>query len=760
MNEHTGWLLDVYSDPQGGVILWLLDDDGQRRCLRQPFPITFYAAGPNQRLLALRRSLASHPDCTADLAERRTLSAAQPVLAIQVAHPALQPRLFARLARAFPDLFYFDADIPLPLRYAAAARAFALARCRLVADPQGLVHDLNVLDSPWDLDPPPPPLRLLRLEPDSDPAHRPPQHLLVSAAGQSSRQVSYRLALQPERPLLVSLRAILSRHDPDLLLTTFGDTWLLPHLLQCAHALQLPLPLNRDPARQPAHRPERSYFSYGQVVYRGRQVHLFGRWHIDCGNAMLWDDYQLEGVLEVARVTGLPVQLAARLSPGTGISSMQIITALRQGILVPWHKHQPETIRSAARMFTADQGGLVYQPLVGLHRQVAEIDFVSMYPGIMVHFNISPETIAARQAAAGPPAAAHLEKLPSAAGENALGLVPQTLAPLLEKRLAYKARLAALPSWQPHRPRHRARASAHKWLLVTCFGYLGYKNARFGRIEAHETVTAYAREALLRAKETAEDLGFTILHMYVDGLWLHTPFAAGGEVTPASLQPLLEHILLRTGLPIALEGIYRWIAFLPSRLDARLPVANRYFGVFQDGSLKLRGIEARRRDTPPFIASLQLHLLETLARDQSPLPSDAAIQGALSLLPRALRRLRAGEFPLPELLVTQRLSRQPDAYRQPSPVARAARQLQAAGRSLRPGQSLRFLYTRGRPGVHAWDQPQPPDPAALDLDRYTRLMLRAAHTVLQPFGVTSDYIQQTALHGKPARQLALPGRFA
>ena len=36
-------------------------------------------------------------------------------------------------------------------------------------------------------------------------------------------------------------------------------------------------------------------------------------------------------------------------------------------------------------------GGMVYQPTVGLHRDVGGIDFVSMYPGIMVHFNISPE---------------------------------------------------------------------------------------------------------------------------------------------------------------------------------------------------------------------------------------------------------------------------------------------------------------------------------------------------------------------------------
>ncbi len=98
--------------------------------------------------------------------------------------------------------------------------------------------------------------------------------------------------------------------------------------------------------------------------------------------------------------------------------------------------------------------------------------------------------------------------------------MPRTLKPLLEKRIALKMRALRLPAWDPRRRSDKARSTAHKWLLVTCFGYLGYKNARFGRIEAHEAVTAHGREALLQAKEAAEELGFTVLHMYVDGLWI------------------------------------------------------------------------------------------------------------------------------------------------------------------------------------------------------------------------------------------------
>ncbi|MDO9128413.1 MAG: hypothetical protein Q7U34_00960 [Anaerolineales bacterium] len=46
MCEHTGWLLDVYADPGGGISLWLLVDDSSTRLqLHMAFPVKFYAAG-------------------------------------------------------------------------------------------------------------------------------------------------------------------------------------------------------------------------------------------------------------------------------------------------------------------------------------------------------------------------------------------------------------------------------------------------------------------------------------------------------------------------------------------------------------------------------------------------------------------------------------------------------------------------------------------------------------------------------------------
>ncbi len=746
MTELVGWLLDLYPIPEEGLALWLLGEDGQRYRLQQPFPVTFYAAGPAPRLRRLWQFLQHQPiEVQLSRVERRELGAATPLttLAVQVSQPVEQPRLFARVWRAFPDLSFYDADLPITLRHAALYGTFPLARCRLQIDARQRVQSIQALDTPWDLDPDPPPLRILSLEPDTDPFHAEPTHLLIRC-----QQGSYRLPLEPPRPLLVNLRAILERHDPDLLLTAWGDTWLLPRLLELAATWRIALPLNRDPDCQAAHKPEHTYFSYGQIIYRGRQVHLFGRWHVDGHNALLFHDYGLEGILELGRVTALPIQTVARVSPGSGISAMQMLTALRQGVLVPWRKQQAERPKTALELLRSDQGGLVYQPLIGLHSTVAEIDFISMYPSIMARFNVSPETVGSER-----PTAELVPELAAIADQQRLGLIPQTLKPLLEKRIALKARLNSLPAWNPRRSADKARSSAHKWLLVTCFGYLGYKNARFGRIEAHEAVTAYGREALLRAKEAAEDLGFTVLHLYVDGLWVQK----AGASQVSDFQPVLDEIARRTGLPIALDGIYRWVAFLPSRLEHRTPVANRYFGVFQDGTLKVRGIEARRRDTPEFIAQAQMEALELLAQAPTATALPDYLPLAICRLRTRLAQLRTGRAPLDKLVVVQKLSRELPEYRSPSPAAIAAAQLARIGKPVRPGQRVRFLYTRGEPGVIAWDLPEQPAPAAIDIPRYVELFIRAARTILEPHGFDEQTLRGwlSAPLFTPARQLKL-----
>ena len=718
-----GWLFDAY--PSGsGMAVWLIDADGQAHMFHDDFTPAFYVRGPRQDLHDLCQMLrARRAPVELDRTERIDLFLDRPleVLRVGVRSPGLLTRLFRQVADFNPYLTYYDADIPLPQRYALARGIFPLAHCA-VEHEAGRIRHIQALDTPWEVDYRLPPLRVMAMRLGGElrnPARGHRGDLLVQIDGEE-----YPFKREHSRQLLLGVRHLLERHDPDVLVTAYGDSYLLPRLLELSRHHGIPLPLNRDLDQAIAHKPAHSYFSYGRIVFSDEQHLLFGRWHVDRQNAFLGDDYGLDGALEIARLSGLPVQTVARVSTGTGISAMQVATAWRRGVLVPWQKRQPESLKTGLDLLAADKGGLVYAPLMGLHEHVAELDFTAMYPSIMVHFNLSPETVGAKCCEGVP-----VPELGTPVCSHRQGLVPETLAPLLEKRNQYKARIRELSEDDPRKEIFRRRYSAHKWLLVTCFGYLGYKNARFGRIEAHEAVTAYGREVLLRAKEMVEARGFRVLHLYVDGLWIDKP---GARQRP-DYEVLLEEIRTQTGLQIGLEGVYRWLAFLPSRVEARVPVANRYFGTFEDGSIKVRGIEARRHDTPTFVRETQLGMLEILAKGQGVAGFRSAVPSAINYAARQLQRLRAGQVPVRDLLVTHRLSRRPDEYIARTVAARVAQELTLAGVSLSPGERLRFLLVPGPEKARAWELIQGEIP--YDRQAYLQLFLRAIESLLAPVGV-------------------------
>jgi DNA polymerase-2 len=712
MAEFSGWLLDLYEGPQTGVVLWFISEKAERIRLQQAFPVTFYIGGAESELTRAGIFLKSHfPAVKVFFTNRKDLYSQDqiPVLAVE-SQPAHIATLVRRTAKQFKKLDYYDADIPIAIRYASRYSTFPLAFCRVVHAGEQL-QTLEVLDSPWELDPPAPPLRTLQIDLDCDPRYRKPEFLTVHVEDKE-----HVIPIQYERSSLIRLNSILTSFDPDLLLTNSGDIWLLPYLLEMSQRTGIALNLNRDAHRPVRIKKEGSYFSYGRIVYRGQQVLLFGRCHIDSRNSMLWQDYDLASALEMARVTRLPIQIAARCSPGTGINMMEVITALRQGVLVPWQKTHGEEIKTAYELLRNDQGGLVYQPLKGIHENVGMIDFISLYPSIMTYCNISPEL-----------------PIPKDLGNSPFppGLIPITLRPLLEKRVAMKHHLLSLAPDDPQKPYYQARTSSLKMLLVCCFGYMGYKAAKFGRIESHEAISALGREALLRAKEAAEDMGFTVLHLYVDGIWVKKE----GCSQPDDFLPLLNEIVDQTSLPIALDCIYRWVAFPPSKQDSHLSVPNRYFGVKQDSSSTVRGIEIRKHDTPAYITRMQEDLLGIFETAADVRELHDLLPRALSLVLERYKSLRAGRVQLADLVVHKRMSKELNAYRVRSVAAIAAQQLEDNGQPICLGQRIPLVYTLGKPGACAWHEHIPLDPRSVNYAYYGELLIRAASAIMQPLGM-------------------------
>ena len=755
----TGWIFDTYPT-SGGMVVWVVDAEGKSYRLVDPFQPSFYAAGPVAGLRQLaadlhRMGLAAPVGMT----RRQEFWSGEPrdVLEFLLLDPERQPALLRHLAVPRPGIILYDCDLSPALTYCHARGIFPLAKVTASRDmtndqsrhggmtngatwsanPQSAIVSpelgagrnpqlqYQVERSAWDLDYPEPPLIMMALTSQGDEQGRGApigklRSLTITCEGEKT-------ILEEGDPetLLTELNRLIRRFDPHVLVTDWGDAFLVPALLDLARRAGIPLEFDREVVRRHIRTAGRSYFSYGRVVYQAPSYPFFGRWHLDSRNSFILKETEVAGLLELSRLSKVPVQKMARTSPGSAISMMQLDRALTDGILVPWKKGEPERWKTAWDLLVADKGGLVYQPITGLYENVAEIDFASMYPAMMVHHNISPETV---DCACCPDNAA--PEIGYSTCRRRDGLVTRTLRPILTRRQALK-RLRNGASGAA-RVRYDHRQNALKWILVTCFGYLGYKNARFGRIEAHETVTAYAREKLLTARTLVESRGFRVLHAIVDSMWI---VKAGA--TEAEILDLCRAIREAVGIDINLEGIYKWVSFLPSRVKPAVSVANRYLGAFRSGELKLRGIDLRRSDTPPLVAEAQQRMVEVLARADDLTGFAARIPEVLEIFVEYAWRLREGQVRMEDLTIKRTVSKEAGEYKTNSQIGVASRQMADRGVAVHPGERVRYVISDAdAPNAEARVRAIPflaPD-TPYDTGKYLELLCRAVETLLWHHG--------------------------
>jgi DNA polymerase elongation subunit (family B) len=693
----NGWLIDVVP-VSAGMAVWIMDTSGRSYTVTDAWRPSFFLSGSPEFEASLpdlfhRRGIPA----AVSRAEKKDFFTHQPLSVLNVGfeNPFHHDSLAASFM-ALPDVRLFNADLSLPQKYFYERGVFPLAFCSFEVEDGGL-RGMTLRDSPWTLIYQLPPFRYAHfsLETTSaDPNHRRRGAFVLTLGKKSGEGPTYVMD-GSEEDLLLSLNRRIAEWDPDILLTDWGDSFLFPRLEFYSQRTGIPLQLSRPSTphgrsgQAMQSLPGKSFFSYGRQLYTAGSKTLRGRLHIDQKNSFMTEHTGLDGLFEISRVGWLPIQRAARSTIGTSLTSMQLNWAFQNGYLIPLDKGQTEDFRPADDLIDADRGGLVYEPEVGWHEDVIEFDFTSMYPEIMVRNNVTPEAVNCP--------CCFDNKVPNSPHHicrKRMGMIPAVLGPIVEKRRLYKDLIRAN---HPDKAVFKRRADAFKWALVTCFGYLGFRNARFGRIEAHECVNAYSREALLKAKETAEAEGFHFLHAIVDSLWLKRSGATDDDVEQLRLK-----IERAVGLPLGYEGRYRWIRFCASKTNPRVGVPNRYYGAFTTGEIKVRGIELRRHDTPPFLSHLQKTLIDRMAGAKD-LDGIRAMKSELDGMVEAARdRLRSGQVSPVDLAFTIQLRKEPERYVHDTLSALAAKKLAASGVKLHPGEMIQYLVTSHHDKVKDW----------------------------------------------------------
>jgi DNA polymerase elongation subunit (family B) len=547
---------------------------------------------------------------------------------------------------------------------------------------------------------------------------------------------------QSEEDALYELMRVTATLDPDFIFTRDGDEWMFPYLATRAEKNnnQLQLVLSREPVPILV-RPKRggegiTYFSYGRVHYRAYSVMLFGRVHIDTSNSLIHDPSSLHGLYELARVCRMPLHSVSRSTIGRALTSMQFYIAHKRKLLVPWKPANLEKVKTIKELLVADRGGLIIEPKVDVHEKVAEFDFVSLYPSIITKLNVGADTI---NCDCCPHSKNIVPELDYRICKKRRGLVAESLEVPLQNRKEYKhfRKLATDDkSWAIF----DSRQGILRTIGHVSFGYQGHAHSHFGLIDGHIAICAWARFIANKARKTAEGLDYDVLHLIIDSLFVKKknkkPDATYHHHQQQYMK-LKEEIEKATDFEISYEGEYKWIAFLSSKGNPKVGVPNRYFGCYQDGTIKDRGIETRRHDTPAYFSRFQREILDIMAKGNDIKEVKALMPEVKDTFQKYKQQLQEGRVPLVDLIFTKMLSKDSNAYTANTAESGAIYQLQDESKSMQPGQILQYIitdYYRKNSRKRAIPVALINEKTTYDSRRYTQLLAAVCNSVTEPFG--------------------------
>jgi len=432
-------------------------------------------------------------------------------------------------------------------------------------------------------------------------------------------------------------------------------------------------------------------------------------------NGRLFFNYQtieeigLAGLQERCLFSMLPPRIAYRWTAGRLVDSRQCYL-LYKDYAIPRSENVNLNLRTAWDIFLYDKGGMLQSPLVGLHENVAVLDFESMFPNIIVRYNVSYETVS-------------LDKVK----KKPRGLLVKIVEPFLKRRLFFKHLKHRVE--EPYRTWANQRQNELKLLLVSSYGYSGNNFNRFGNSLTFEWINRISREVMAKVYDIARKEGYSIVYSDTDSI-----FVKKKDASLEDFKRLANKIEKSTKLPIKVDRVYRFLVLLPMKTDPNLGGTKRYYGRLTDGSLDFKGVEVRRHDYPEYIKHFQVRLVDILLSGDSVKDIDPNVSKCFRLVAEAIDELMERRVPVEKLVVRKILRR--SEYRVLAPHYIAALQLRMNGYRLGLGDVVEFVYINSRSRnplgrVQAW---RIYDGRGYDVEKYVQLLLDAAESILAVFG--------------------------
>ena len=318
-------------------------------------------------------------------------------------------------------------------------------------------------------------------------------------------------------------------------------------------------------------------------------------------------------------------------------------------------------------------GGLVVSPpRVGTFENVAVFDLRSLYPSIIIGFNISPET-----------------KSPD--GEIIIGqwrykrrpegILPKVCRMFLSQRDQIREQLKRNPS-----PQLKQLETLYKYLVCSVFGVAGYPGFRLFDPDVANSITFMGRQLVQLLRLELKRNGYEAVYSDTDSIFvqLRTSDRREAYVVEYILQEALRKYSRQFGasLPeVKFERLFRRILFKASKKGA---VKKKYAGYTDEGLLYIIGFEPRRGDTAELTRRLMRDVfVDILVRDD--------VDSAVAKVVKAWNEI--DKYPVGDVAIPKSLRKR--QYQVENPWLRGVEySSRVLGKVFREDKRPRLLYVR------------------------------------------------------------------
>jgi len=436
------------------------------------------------------------------------------------------------------------------------------------------------------------------------------------------------------------------------------------------------------------------------------------------------NDLLMNLLIVISRIARMPIDDISRMGVSQWIRSLLYYEHRQNGILIPRRQeldNKSSNVTNEAVIKDKNiRGGLVIEPVEGIHFDVTVMDFASLYPSIIIVKNLSYETVRCSHDAC------KKNSIPQTnhwVCTKKNGITSVLIGSLRDLRVNYYKNMSKKDTLTVEEKQlFTVVSQALKVILNASYGVMGAEIFPLYFLPAAEATTATGRHIILSTIENCKKSGIHVLYGDTDSLFVKKP-------TTKQIDDIITKAKVEHNVELEVEKEYRYVV-----LSGR---KKNYLGVTKNGKVDVKGLTGKKSHTPPFIKSLFYELLDILSEIKTADEFDRAKNKISDKITECARKVQAKEIPLQDLAFNVMISKAPRDYTKTEPQhIRAAKQLESI-REIKKGDKISYVKILNKPGVRPIEMARKSE---IDTSKYMEFMERTLDQLTSSMDLDFDII--------------------